>query len=303
MNRFFSRIIYLLLFLLTPCLLPGALEIELTAGLNNMAFNPDRVTAHGEDADSGEFEGFQFIYGDLRLTGDISDKMGFKVHAARDNILQNSLSGKVTANTGNINVEFGSFIGISDDLEKPDAGITGGIELLYPGIVSLSLNGSSSLGVQNEFMSNNSRETAEIKLGFWLPHLIPVISAGTKSFTRQPEDSAVIRDELIRLQFSVDIFAKNIPVTVRIDAGYEIFTRSYKNGNSGTDDKLTAIFAGFETKWQITKPLRIIAGFEMPVYCKAEEPMKDPESIFSLYKFHGGIAYTFFPLPTVYPPK
>lgn len=293
MKRTFLPIVSLGLLLLVPCGLLGALEIELTGGLNSLSFNPYKETAYGEGADSMQFEGYSYISGDLLLKSSIYDKIGFKIHASRDNILQNSLSCELTLNADYLYIEFGAFAGMKDSLEIPDMGITGGIDFFYPGIAFLSFYGSSSLGSRYEFMSDNYRETLEVKLGFWLPNVIPSLSASIKSYSyaKESEDSA-IRNELIRLQLGADIFAKNFPFTVRVDAGYEIFTRFYES--SGITDEFSAIFAGFEFNWQALKPLRVIAGLEMPVYFIEKEPLKVTDSFWLLYKFYGGVAFTFF---------
>ena len=294
MKRSFFSIICLGLLLSGPFGL-GALEIELTGGLNNLVFNPDRVTAHGQSADSMQFSGYPYVFGDFYLKNDISGTFGFNLHASRDSILRNSIGGSISANSDFLNVEFGVFSGMGDKAEMPYAGISGSLEVMYPGIIFMSINGSSTLGSQLGFSSNSSRETFELKLGFWLPNAIPAFSVSTKNFTGHPEDSVEIYDELARFQLGIDIFAKNFPVTFHVDAGYEILKRSYRRGDSNDTDELHAVYTGLEAKLQITKPLRIIAGFEMPVYSWAEQPMKDPENIFSLYKFRAGFSYTFFP--------
>lgn len=293
MRLSFLSLICLGFLLIGNCWYAGAMEIELSGGMNFMTFHPDRVTAHGESINYKEFKEYPFIFGDFYLKNEISDKMGFNIHAQRDNILRNSLSGTVTASTEYFNVEFGPFIGINDNFDKPDAGIMGRMELLYPGIAFLSLSGSSSLGSQYKFMGDNGRETAEISLGFWLPNTIVNICANFKSYTRQAEDTE-IRDELIRIIVSPEYFIKNAPITVRLDAGYEILSRSYKRVNKNIKDELSAVFAGLQVKWQLTKPLRVNAGFEIPLYCVVTEPMKNPANYFLLYKFNGGIVYSFF---------
>jgi len=268
----------------------GALELELTGGLNNLVFQPDRVTAHGEDADSKQFSGSFYPFGDFYLKDDISEIFGYKVHASRDSILRNSISGSVFTNTELFKVEFGIFTGMNDRLEKPHAGIIGSLEFVYPGIIFVSVNGSSTLGTKFDFTSDNSRETFEFKIGFWQPYFIPAFSINIKNFTDHPEDSIAINDRLVRFQFSTDIFVKNFPFTFRIDMGYEILKRSY----NAVTDELRAIYAGLETNWQATKPLRVIAGFETPVLMWAMTPMQKPSNIFSLFKFHAGVSYTFF---------
>jgi hypothetical protein len=298
MKRSFFSIFCLGLLIFGPLGLE-ALEIEFTGGLNNLTFHPDRVkTAHGESANYRQFSGYPYGFGDFYLKNDISNDvfgvLGFSVHASRDNILRNSIGGSLFANTEFFRMEFGLFLGAGDRLEIPNAGITGSLEFMYPGIFFLSVNGSSTLGAQFDFTGNNSRESFEFKLGFWLPNVIPAFSISTKNYTDHPEDSIVIYDELVRFHFDVDIFAKNFPVVFRVNVGYEILKRSYRREDSNITDELRAIYAGLEVKWQITKPVRIIAGFETPVSLWAVQPMQNPANIFSLYKFHGGFSYTFF---------
>ena len=298
MKYFFLPIIFFTLFLSGPCLFLDALEIELTGGINNMAFDPEKKlhTSGPAEVPSGksqiqQIEGFPYVIGDFSLKNDISDVLGYNIQILRDPILQNNLIGKMTVNTENINLEFGAFFGIDDDIKKPDIGILGSIELIFPGIIFLSVNGSTSLGIKNELMGNNSRETAGAKLGFWLPNILPIFSAEIKTYTREEENSLIIRDELVRFIFSADIFAKNSPFTLRIDAGYETFNRSYESETSQKAE-LKAVFAGFEIKWQIIRQFRLIAGFEMPLFII--EPEKNTPSTISLFKAYGGLAFTFF---------
>jgi len=293
MKRLFFLMICLGLLLVSPFYLQ-ALEIELIGGLNNLTFHPDRVTAHGQSADSTQFSGYPYGFGYFHLKNDISSIFGFNIHASRDNILKNSISGSIFTDTEFLKVEFGVFAGISDKFETPHTGVMGSLELMYPGVIFMSLNGSSTLGTQFNFASKSSRESFEFKLGFWLPNIIPAFSFSTKNFTGHPEDSSTIYDEIVRYQLGIDIFAKNFPVTFHIDVGYETLKRLYTNGNSNNTDELNAVYTGLEAKFQVTKPLRIIVGFEMPVYSWATQPMKDPANTYSLYKFHGGFSYTFF---------
>jgi hypothetical protein len=270
----------------------GALEIELTGGMNNMTFHPDRVTAHNLSTNYKKFQNYPYGFGDFHLKGEASDKIDFDIHISRDNILQNTASGKIKTTSDYFNVEFGLFAGMTDDFEKPEAGITGSLQLAYPGIAFLFAAGSSSLGARYDFLSNNTRITYEIKAGLWLPGIIPSFSINTKSYSNDVENYGVIRDELTRMQVSVDFFAKNFPIILTVDAGYETLTRLY--GDSDITDELNAMFAGGTLKMQLSKSLRLIAGFEIPITYSAEKPMQDPDDRFKLYKFHGGITINTF---------
>ena len=268
----------------------GALELEVLGGVNFMTFDPDRKTAYSGDE---EFKAVFFPVGKIAVSGDLSGSMSFNVTAARDNILLNSLSFSLYNRTDNFRFEFGPFIGMGDDLEVPNIGITGSIEITFPGIAFLSFGGMATLGSVFDFTSADSRESAEAKVGFWLPNIILSGCADTRSLTRHPRDNLEIRDTLTRFFVSADFFIKNIPVTARLDAGYEIYTREYKGEGSGTTDQLSTFFTGIDVGWQVTKPLRITANFEIPFLPTAAGAMKLPD-FWSIFKATAGIVYTFF---------
>jgi hypothetical protein len=273
----------------------GALEIELTGGINYMTFHPDRVTPHNESTNYKKFQEYPYGYGDLQIKGEVSDKMDFNVHLSRDNILQNTLIGSIKTTSDYFNIEFGPFAGMTDEISKPEIGITGSIQFAFPGIAFLSVGGSSSIGKNFDFLSANTSETYEVRLGIWLPGFIPSVSINSKNCSKHHEGSLVIRDELSRMQLSADFFAKNFPVILTVDAGMETLTRSYaRNNYPEVKDVLTAIYAGANLKWQITRALRVIGGFEVPITFEAKANMKDPDDRFKLYKCTAGISYTAF---------
>jgi hypothetical protein len=295
MKHSFLTIICLGLLLFGHARSLDALEIELSGGINNMTFHPDRETPHNESTNYKKFQEYPYGYGDLQIKGEVSDKMDFNIRLSRDNILQNTLIGSIKTTSDFFNIEFGPFVGMTDEISKPEIGITGSIQFAYPGIAFLSIGGSSSIGKNFDFLSANIRETYEVRLGLWLPGIIPSVSISSKNFSKHHEGSLVIRDELTRMQFSADFFAKNFPIILTVDAGMETLTRSYaRNNYPEVKDELTAIYAGANAKWQITKALRLIGGFEVPITFEAKAKMKDPDDRFKLYKFTGGISYTVF---------
>ncbi|MDR0442857.1 MAG: hypothetical protein LBH44_05580 [Treponema sp.] len=274
-----------------------ALEIELTGGLNNMVFDPEQTSAYGREI--GEFPGYTFIHGNLTIKDDISDKYSYNVRFNRDAILQNSVGGSVVIDLDYLNMEFGPFIGILNTPEQPlSAGISGGVKIAYPGIVFLGFKGSSTIGFKGGFQGDYSQEAVEANVGFWLPFIIPSASVNVKRFTRQEENSLLIRDELTRYLASADIFAKNSPFIFRLDFGYESLARIYNDKSSAKNeeqiDEVMAMFAGLEVKWQLMKMLRLIAGAEIPIYTWSEQPVRKMlNSDVFFYKFNAGIALTF----------
>jgi hypothetical protein len=279
-------------------MLLGAIEVELTGGLNFMTYHPDREIPHNTGGNQYKFQEYNYGYGDLSVKGEISGNLGYNVQLSRDNILKNTLSASVFASNDYLSVHFGPYFGITDDFEegKMEVGISGGVQLALPGIVFLALNGTSTLGLNNlEFLGENSREVVEVKLGFWLPSLIPSVSYSLKSYSGY-KNGALIRDELERFLISADFFFKDFPLTFRVDAGLEYLRRVYDSYN--VTDVLGAYFVGGEVKWKISLPIQVIAGFEVPIMfdeiTKAQQNMIYPENGFILFKFHAGIALKFF---------
>ena len=294
MKRLFFLFICLNLLFLGVSAQPGALEIELTGGLNNLTFHPDRITAHGQSDEFREFEGYPYILGNFLIKGDINEKLSHEIRLYRDNILQNNISWKLSTNMDYFNLEFGPFAGMGDKLEKPDLGVTGGLELSLPGIVFLAINGSSTLSLGFDFLGNSTRETAEVKLGFWIPNIITTFSVSIKNFTRQPNEFLILQDELIRYMLNADLYGKNAPLIFSLWAGYETFYRSYNWGNTETSDRMDAIFAGAELRWKFSRQFSVIGGFELPVYVFETKPMELPAKYFTLYNFNAGVSFTFY---------
>jgi len=287
--------LFCLILLFFPCQFSGALELEVFGGVNFMTYHPDRAEiAHSDSEHYSKFQDYPFGFGKINVRGDLSESMSFSVTAERDNVLLNSLSFTLFNRTDNFRFEFGPFIGMGDRLETPNTGIIGSIEITFPGIAFLSFGGSSTLGSSFDFTSTSVRETAEVKLGFWLPYIIPSISASTRSLTWQKEEYLTLRDTLTRFQASADFFVKNVPIIIRLDAGYEIYTRNYKKGNTESKDELNAWYGGLELIIQVSKPLRITAGIEIPVIYSAVAPMIAPDFLWNIIKANAGVVYTFF---------
>jgi len=287
--------LFLVFFLGLPRFAAQALEIEFAAGTDNLIFNPERKTPLGEQAPPEHFTANYSFHGYLGLKGDYSDKIGYFFSLERDSVLQNTLSGGITVDLEYINIELGPFAGLlNTSLQPLKAGIMGGIELSYPGIIFGSIKGLSSIGSQSDFPGDYIQSGAEVNLGFWLPNVIPRLSYSVKSFTRR-EDSVLLRDELTRYLFSAEVFSKNVNYTIRVDMGFESLKRSYQSGNSTVEtDELNAVFLGFEGRVRIFAPLRLILGMEFPVFAWAQAPMKSPEKSQFLFKFYTGLSWTFF---------
>lgn len=281
------------LFLLYACLVLlsagrfglGALEIELTGGLNNLFFK--------ENAD----ESAPFLSFNFSLRDDISGDFAYSIDLERDSIWQYSITSRVVTRTDNFRVEFGLFLGSSekiDDFRSLDLGVTGALEITLPGIVFLSLSGSSTLGAELELLGNNySRRFGEIKLGFWLPNTIASLSASSKNYHGNFSSGALRLDTLNRFALSADFYSKNTPVLLSFDFGYEKFQRSYDT--SGENNNLNALFAGLGIAWRITPAVQIKIEAEAPIHIFAETSTRDFKNPWTrLYNIYGGVVYSFY---------
>ena len=292
-----------------PCQFTGALELEFGGGLNLLTYHPDKQAAHSGSEEYRKFQTYPFAIANVSVRGDITNTLAVSINAVSDNVLLNSVNVLFSNRTDYFRFEFGPFAGIGDKAEIPDLGIKGSIEFTIPGIAFLTFGGSSTLGSGFEFASDNVRESAEAKFGFWLPNLIPSVAISTKSSTRQANDFMTLRDTLTRLTFSADLFFKNTNAAFRIDVGNETYTRLYKGGSEETTDELNAWFVGAEFRFQVSKPLRLIAGIEMPVIYTAagfvkktpdnplgevEHPMIAPDFLWNMFKANAGIVITVF---------
>jgi len=270
-----------------------AFELEISGGINSFSFNPDKTGAYSESSAEKEFKCYPYLLANVNFRHNISEILNFSVNLERDNVLQNSLSAIFGAKTDYINVNFGFFAGLTDKLATPDMGIIGNLELIAAKTVFLSVSGSSTLGVQYDFTSGNSRETAGIKLGFWAGDAVPSVSADMKTLSRQVKNDFLINDTLYRFLFNLDFLIKNINTSGYVNGGYQAYSRTFKNGVLEYSDKLTSYLAGFGLYWH-GKPLGFKIGAEIPFCISAAPPMTAVSKDFLLFsKAYVGFVYTF----------
>ena len=270
----------------------GAMELDVTGGGNFLTFHPQKLTAYSDPASAmKQFQPYPFIIGSIGLKDDISETLSYNIRLSRDSILRNSVEGTLSLRTDNFSLEFGPFIGMTDTLEMPFMGMLGSIGFTYPGIVFFSLSASSNL-TRLGFTSDHTRESAAVKIGFWMPFMIPSFTASYKNFTQQISETHFIQDSLTRLQVSIDFHGKNFPITIRLDGGYQVYSRFYSHLGNEYSDTLNSFFAGGEISWQLRNQTKITIGAELPVIINAASPMTAP-LFFTMPKITAGFVYTF----------
>ncbi|MCL2804637.1 MAG: hypothetical protein FWD26_01690 [Treponema sp.] len=284
MKRFNRYICLGILLVFSGFCLLGALELELTAGVNQMTFQPSGPPG---GLYFSEFTPYPFIIGSFNLKNEISGSMSYKISLERDNILQNSLDFRFMARTDFFRVEFGPFIGVNDDFwQKPDVpeiGVLGSMEFSMPGIFFFSISVSATLGTKYDLLSNNFRETSGAKIGFWLPYVLTTFSVNTKSYTTEHSG-----ERLLRCEASAEIYHKNFPVIFSVNGGYQMLSRI-----TDISEDLTSFFAGFGINIRLAPSFRILAGAEIPFLLKSDT-MIVPGDFWKMFKAYAGVSYTFF---------
>jgi hypothetical protein len=294
MKRFLLPLFVFLLFICNSAFLKAS-ELEILGGFNGLTYNPDKTDAYSEPDTEKHFTYYPFGLANVNFRHDISEILNFSLNIERDNVLQNSFSTILGVKTDYINVNFGVFAGLTDKFTRPDAGITGNLELIAAEILFLSISGSSTIGTQYSFTSNNARETAGIKLGVWIGNTIPSISAEMKNFSRQVEDNIFTDDTLYRFSFKLDFLIKNTNTSGYVNTGYQVYSRTYKKETLEFTDSLSSYFAGFGLYWQ-SKPLGFKIGAEMPFVITPEAPMTAAhftKDYFLFSKAYAGVVFTF----------
>lgn len=291
MKRFLLPLFVFFLFICNSAFL-GASELEILGGINGLTYNSYKNNEYNDQNTENEFVYSPFLFANINFRHNISETLDFCLNIERDNVLKNSLSTVFGVKTDYINASFGVFAGLPDKITIPDAGITGNLELIAAKTLFFSISGSSTMGSQYSFTSNNSRETAGVKLGFWIGSAIPSISANTKTFSRQIEDDIVMDDTMHRFSLNVDFLIKNTNTTGYVNIGYQVYSRTYKNETLGFTDSFNSYFTGFGLYFQ-GKPLGFKFGAEVPFVIYTENPVTFNGNYFFYSKAYAGVVITF----------
>jgi len=260
----------------------GALELELKGGVDGMGFDPKQVEQ------TEKFKPFLGITGILSLRGDISKECAFSLNLARDNFFHNNADIRLKTSLDYFGFEFGIFTGFADFSGTFHMGVLGNMEVRWPNVLFFSVGGSSTIGTEFDFLSDIVRQSAEVKLGFWIPYVITTVTAEMKSFSWHPT-----HDNLYRIKLSADIsFGKTSGFALLVEGGYQILSRKYMVTDD--HDELSTGFAGFDFQFDIGKYLRFSIGGEMPFAPAPKAPLKAPDQPFMMFSAHAGMTIKFF---------
>jgi hypothetical protein len=293
MMRKFGISITMLLAFLLPCSL-GALDLSVTGGAGNNSFDPAEKDPLG--VTRKQFEGVLYPLGTVSVTGDYSKTISFRAAFDRDPILRNRFFTDIGVDFNYLHLDFGPFIGpFNTDGRAVNPGITAGLELAVPGILFGRIKTSSTIGTVLSLPGDYLQQENSAALGFWIPNVVISLALDIKSYTERVDKDLITKDERTRYHIIADVFSKNVPYTVTVDAGYQSLTRSYtpKGGANDTEtDELKSIYLGFDVQYRINPRFGLILGAEMPVYSWSTKPLIGPDVKTLLYEAHGGFVWT-----------
>jgi len=275
-----------------------SLTVEISGGLDSIAFNPESTEASGEVAPV--FESEMIPFGMFRLSGTHND-ITYNLSLLREPILRNRVF--IGAKVGNeyLTLEAGPMLAIVEAPEvtlKP--GASGGIWLSYPGLLFVQATGSSTLEINPDIVGNFTQYNVDGGIGFWLPHIVASANIAMKNFTIRQESDFLTQDALLKYFFRGLIHTKNIPFTIQLDMGMASLSRSYITQTGGdvgiestsTNDVFTTMFAGIEVLLFLTPRFSVLFGVEMPLMSLDEEAFQIPEGL-PPFRAWAGVSFSF----------
>jgi hypothetical protein len=292
-------LIFLAGFLASPL---WGIDLEISGGLGNIAFDGERESALGSGGEA--FEGWFFPLGLVKVSGEPGNGFYYNGGFRRELLLRNQLFVNMGIRLDYINLEIGPVMGLfnsEDQIVNP--GFSAGLGLEFPGIFFVTLKASSSLGSVLDIPGNYLQKSAEISAGFWIPYVICSFNLNTQGLSLEKKANLLIEDTLTRYFFRADVFSKNIPYTCRLDLGYLNMNRSYSsyliNGanldRDSQTDEFKALYIGLETSYMISPAVKLLLGGEIPIYSWSVLPMKNPARENFLFRAYAGIILTLFP--------
>ncbi|MDR0585885.1 MAG: hypothetical protein LBG26_01465 [Treponema sp.] len=284
-----KKILLCAVFCLSAVLRLGGLELTVLGGLGNFSFDTKSTSPAG----NGEFEGTLYPFALIRLDETVSDSLEFSGVIERDPVLRNRLRAEAKISSGLFTVSAGPVLGLFNSAESViRPGVQAGIRFDLPGIIFAALDAGSTFGSSDSKGDYEARH-GRLELGFWLPNIVNTISISEKSYDSREKKNLDVRNNILRYQYSADIYAKNVPFRVLLNLGYEILARSITDHAAFTfeEDLYNIIFLGAETSFNVKPNLSLIFGAETPVYSWGKKPLTKKDKLV-LFEAYAGFTYT-----------
>jgi len=282
----------------------SALDIGIFAGAGNFSFDPELTQPLGDETVPKPFEPKMNPVIRAVVSGEagfISYEGGF----TRSPVLRNRLFANIGIDLSFFKMNVGPFIGLFNTKKEIfNPGFSAGMSIMFPGIVFIDVNASSSLGNALGTTGSYTQKTGELSAGFWVPNVICSLNLQSYSFTIKEKPNLTIDDSLVKYFFRADVFAKNVPFTIKVDIGYGLLSRSYYTQSiTGTlpdlelssdviSDEFKFIYLGLEAFYRINPMFKIFLSGEMPVYSWSAPKMKNPAKGTFIFQSMAGVVIT-----------
>ena len=291
----------LLILFLAPAPRIFSLDLMLSGGLGNLAFDNKRTEALSALSPAGHFKPSYFPLILTQLSGDYKD-LYYSIGFERDPILRNRLFANLKLDLEYFFLEAGPILGLFNSSKQPlSPGASVGLGFTFPGIIFAEASGSTTIGILMESSGSYFQRSGDIIAGFWVPYVVCSFTMSIRNFTSREAANLVIEDSLKRYYFRADVYTKNLPYTIRLDLGFQDLSRSYTSREltSGGDlvhntdtDEFKSVFLGLEGSYTINPVVKVFLGGEIPVYSWGVRPMKDPPKSAFLFKIWTGFIWT-----------
>ncbi len=221
----------------------NALEIQNLASYGNLAFDSTRETSLG----SALFSPNPYWAASIQISERIDDSLAFSLELERDPLLRNLVRALVNYDLGFVRLSAGPFFGPFNTADLPlSAGLSISARLEVAGILYGSFRSDSTIGAGASINGDYIQQSSELSAGFWLPNILLSVRLANDMFAHRLSQEKLIVDRRTRYELVIDIFKKNIPYTVHLNAGYDSLRRSYQGASSAenAEDQLDSIILG-----------------------------------------------------------
>jgi hypothetical protein len=232
-----------------------------------LEFTGEAALSPFQSPDKGEEDPFKalHLWGNLQAAQDFSPNFGFDVRLERDPILFNRLITRAAYRTRYLAVHLGPLVGVLNGSKLGlFPGLSLSLETAWPGIFFASLRLDSTIGRRKWEAGDYTQDFIQARAGFWVPNVVVCLEYSARFFAEKavPRD---YRNEWTRFDFSADVFKKNVPYRVLINAGYEHVSRMSAN-SSGPAYLLRAVYSGLKVNIRLHPSFDLDLGAEIPVY-------------------------------------
>ena len=282
----------MLALLALSCSLAGALEIQSTVAIGNLAFDTDSETALAET--NGTFKGFWGYGGSLSATEKLGENISFAAGFERSATLRNLVFTRVGFDAGFAKLAVGPFFGpFNAEGSVLTSGLSTTLRMEWPGLAFGSFRSDSTIGAGIAAPGDYVQESSEVLLGFWVPNVVISARLASESFTYKRSAALLTVDERVRYEMIADVFKKNLPYTVQLNLGYENVKRSYVGAAASEIDEIGAAILGLELAATVTPTLRVTLGGEASLYAWGIGKVTSPPTETALFSVHAGVAISF----------